>query len=65
MYATVESPAVDLFQIEAPISAELERRDLPVFQQPIQRGRMNVEVLSDLSDRKNFLHSVHLNCLFR
>jgi hypothetical protein len=51
------APAVDRLRVEAPIGAYLEGRELSLFDQPINGGRMNPEIIRNLFQRHYVNHS--------
>lgn len=40
----LHDPAVDGFDVEPPVAAHVKGRDLTMFQQPVDRGRMHLQI---------------------
>src|SRR5580658_3816738 len=48
----VQAPLIDRFDVEAPVAANLERRQPSAFELPIDRRRMHLQVIRQFLDRE-------------
>src|SRR6266849_9609646 len=55
------TPMIDRFEIEAPVTTDLEGRNPPLLEQAIDGGRMDSEIVRDLFQRKYVRHSTSSN----
>jgi hypothetical protein len=55
----LRSPMIDRLQVETPVTANLEGRQFPSFDQPVDRGGMNTQVVRDLFERHYVDHSLN------
>ena len=52
-------PLVNRFNVEPPVTANLEGRQLTVLQKAIQGGAMDVQIYCELADGYNFRFGLH------
>jgi hypothetical protein len=52
-------PSVNRFNVEPPVTADLEGRQLTFAQEAIQSGAMDMQVYCELVDRYNFRFGRH------
>jgi len=53
----LRTPMINGFEIEAPVTTDLECRNLPLLEQAIDSGRMDSEIVRDFFQRKYVCHS--------